>query len=77
MTDLVEIQQLEYDNIAVVLPSLNDIKLFLIQNEDIFDLLLKQNATVTSILVVKVSKMYDTAVNNRNIVVENHIEICT
>ena len=66
--DLIEIQQLQYDNINLVLPSLNDIKLFLLNNTDIFDMLLQNKVKITAILVMKNSKMHTTAVHNKTIV---------
>ena len=71
MSKLIKIQQLEYKNVAVLLPTLNDIKSFLLHHEEVFDLLLKQEVTIKPIFVVNGSKVHQTAVNNYNIVNES------
>ena len=73
MSKLIKIQQLEYKNVAVLLPTLNDIKSFLLHHEEVFDLLLKQEVTIKPIFVVNGSKINQTAVNNHSIVNQSYV----
>ena len=48
----------------LVLPTMNDIKLLIKENEDLFDLLLLNKLTIKPQIVTKNSKLYHTAIKN-------------
>ena len=56
-------------SIELVLPSLNDIKLLVLENEQILDLLLQNKLKVEQEVVSTNSKKYETAMKNRIVVV--------
>ena len=56
-------------SIELVLPSLNDIKLVVLENEQILDLLLQNKLKVEQEVVSTNSKKYETAMKNRIVVV--------
>ena len=64
MCKLIQIYQLEYDNIKLVLPTINDVKAIIMQQEWIFDKLLLNQVKITPIQVLENSKMYTTAIEN-------------
>ena len=56
--------------IELVLPSLNDIKLVVLDNEELLDLLLQNKLRVEEEIVLTDSKKYKTAMKNRMIAVK-------
>ena len=52
-------------SIELVLPSLNDIKLLVLENEQMLDLLLQNKLKVEEEVVAKNSTKYETAMKNR------------
>ena len=63
---LVEIHKIEFTDkpVRIVFPSLNDIKLVIYDNEELFDLLIQNKIKISSVKVATDSKMYKTAIKN-------------
>ena len=58
--------------IELVLPSLNDIKLVVLDNEQLLDMLLQNKLRVEEERVSKNSRKYETAMKNSMIMVSDH-----
>ena len=57
-------------NVEFVFPSLNDIKLIVMDNDELLDLLLQNKLRVEEEIVSKNSRKYQTAIKNSMIVVK-------
>lgn len=53
------------DNVRLLLPTINDIKYLIKEQEDLLDMILLGKATIRPVIVSKNSKMYSTAENNK------------
>ena len=70
MYNTVEIFQITYDNVKLLIPSLNDIKCLLKENKNLLDMLLLNQLDVRSILVLENCKMHKIALQNRLVEVQ-------
>ena len=73
MTKTVQIFEITYDNgkIRLLFPTILDIKCLLKENEDLFDMLLLGQLHIMPIHVVKNSKLYNVALQNRLVEIDS------
>ena len=64
MPELIQIYKLSYDNIKLVLPTINDVKVLIKENEWLFAKLLLNELKITPLQVLQYSKMHETAIDN-------------
>ena len=71
MYNTVEIFQITYDNVKLLIPNLNDIKCLLKENENLLDMLLLNQLHIRSLLVIENCKMHKIALRNRLVEVQS------
>ena len=73
MSKTIQIYQITYDNgtVRLLFPTLSDIKCLLKENEELFDMLLLNQLQITPLHVMKHSKLYKVAMQNRLVEIQS------
>ena len=64
MNNLVKIYSMNFKNVKLILPTINDVKAIVMENEELFDLLLLNKLKIETNMVAKESKQYKVALKN-------------
>ena len=64
MNNLVKIYSINFKNMKLILPTINDVKAIVMENEELFDLLLLNKLRIETNMVAKESKRYKVALKN-------------
>ena len=64
MNNLVKIYSMNFKNVKLILPTINDVKAIVMANEELFDLLLLNKLKIETNMVAKESKQYKVALKN-------------
>ena len=64
MNNLVKIYSMNFKNMKLILPTINDVKAIVMENEELFDLLLLNKLKIETNMVAKESKQYKVALKN-------------
>lgn len=64
MNNLVKIYSMNFKNVKLILPTINDVKAIVMENEELFDLLLLNKLKIEINMVAKESKQYKVALKN-------------